>query len=45
MLVLWEDALDKEISLDSVKYHVSQLRKKLPHHSIENVYGKGYRLV
>ena len=44
MAVVWEDALEKEVSLESVKYHVSMLRKKLPNISIKNVYGKGYVL-
>jgi len=38
MAVVWEDTFDKEITIDSVKYHVSQLRKKLPNDTIENVY-------
>lgn len=42
MAVVWEDDFEKEISLSTVKYHVSSLRNALPKDSIENVYGKGY---
>ena len=42
MAVAWEDDFDKEISLSTVKYHVSMLRSKLPEGYIKNVYGKGY---
>ena len=42
MAVVWEDELDIEISIDAVKYHVSQLRKKLPQESIKSIYGRGY---
>ena len=44
MAVVWEDAFEREVSLESVKYHVSMLRKKLPNISIKNVYGRGYVL-
>jgi len=42
MAVVWKDGFDTEISIDAVKFHVSQLRKKLPENSIKSVYGKGY---
>ncbi len=42
--VVWEDAFDREISIDSVKNQVSQLRKKLPCDCIVSVYGEGYIL-
>jgi len=45
MAVVWEDKLDKEISIDAVKYHVSQLRKKLPEGCIQSIYGRGYTLL
>jgi DNA-binding response OmpR family regulator len=44
MLAVWEDAFDREISIDSVKNQVSQLRKKLPRGCIASVYGEGYTL-
>jgi len=44
MALVWEDDFDAEISIESVKYQVSMLRKKLPKESIKNVYGKGYVL-
>jgi len=44
MINVWEDAFDKDISLDSVKNQISHLRKKLPDVSIAAVYGKGYLL-
>ena len=44
MVNVWEDAFDRDISLDSVKNQVSQLRKKLPKNSITSVYGQGYIL-
>ena len=45
MVALWEDAFDREISIDSVKNQVSNLRKKLPKGTVINVYGQGYRLL
>ena len=42
MAVVWEDDIDMEISIDAVKYHVSQLRKKLPDGCLQSVYGRGY---
>lgn len=44
MALVWEDDFDAEISIESVKFQVSMLRKKLPKDSIKNVYGKGYVL-
>ena len=44
MVEVWEDAFEREISIDSVKNQVSQLRKKLPEGSIASVYGEGYVL-
>ena len=41
---LWDDALNREISIDSVKSQVSQLRKKAPSLQIINIYGGGYIL-
>ena len=42
MAVVWEDDFEMEVSIDAVKYHVSQLRKKLPSGYIKSVYGRGY---
>lgn len=44
MIALWEDAFDKEISTDSVKKQVCNLRKKLPDGCISTVYGEGFIL-
>ncbi len=44
MVVLWDDAFDREISVNSVKNQVSGLRKKVPVLNIESVYGIGYIL-
>jgi len=41
---VWDDAFDREISIDSVKNQVSQLRKKIPNVSISSIYGEGYIL-
>jgi DNA-binding response OmpR family regulator len=41
---IWDDAYEREVSIDSVKNQVSQLRKKLPHGCIASVYGEGYIL-
>ena len=41
---LWDDALNREISIDSVKSQVSQLRKKAPSLQIISIYGGGYIL-
>ncbi|MBU1668732.1 response regulator transcription factor [bacterium] len=42
MALVWEESFDVEISIQSVKFQVTLLRKKLPKNSIKNVYGKGY---
>jgi DNA-binding response OmpR family regulator len=44
MVSVWEDAFNKDISLDSIKNQISHLRKKLPNDCIDSVYGKGYLL-
>jgi len=44
MSTLWEDYYEAEISIDSVKNQVSQLRKIIPHANISSVYGVGYML-
>jgi len=44
MSAVWENAFDREISIDSVKNQVSQLRKKIPNVSISSIYGEGYIL-
>lgn len=45
MVAVWEDAFDKEISIDAVKILVSRMRKKLPQECITSVYAKGYTLL
>lgn len=42
MITVWDDAYEREISIDSVKNRVSTLRKKLPKNLIVSVYGEGY---
>jgi len=44
MAHVWEDAFDREVSVNCVKNVVSDLRKKLPLDAIQSVYGKGYML-
>lgn len=44
VITLWDDAYDREISIDSIKNQVSQLRKKTPNVCIRSVYGEGYIL-
>jgi len=44
MITVWDDAFEREISIDSVKNQVSHLRKKLPKDTIASVYGQGYIL-
>lgn len=44
VLTVWDDAFDREISIDSIKNQVSQLRKKIPNISISSIYGEGYIL-
>jgi len=41
---LWDDAIDRDVSIDSVKNQVSQLRKKMPSVCISSIYGEGYIL-
>jgi DNA-binding response OmpR family regulator len=41
---VWENTNDRDISQDSIKNQVSQLRKKLPASCINSVYGEGYIL-
>jgi len=45
MAIVWEDALEQDISFDSVKNQVSKLRKKLPLDTLKSVYGQGYVLL
>jgi len=42
--MVWDNSDDKDVSHDSIKNQVSQLRKHLPANSIVSVYGEGYRL-
>jgi len=44
MSTVWEGAFDREVSIDSVKNQVSQLRKKIPNIHIFSIYGEGYIL-
>ena len=44
MAIVWEDEFEKEITFDSVKNLVKNLRKKLPKGAIESIYGRGYML-
>ena len=44
MIAVWEDAFEKDISIDSVKNQIRHLRKKLPDGCIDSIYGKGYML-
>lgn len=44
VIAVWDNADDREISIDSIKRQVSQLRKKIPNICITNVYGEGYIL-
>lgn len=39
---VWADRYDDEVSIQSVKLQITQLRKKLPKGCIKNVYGCGY---
>jgi len=45
MAIVWEEEFDKEITFDSVKNLVKNLRKKLPEDLIQSVYGRGYILL
>jgi len=42
MVNLWDDAYERDISIDSVKNQIRTLRKKIPENLIYNVYGQGY---
>ena len=42
---VWEDGYEQDVSTESVKSQVAQLRKKLPKNSIKSVYGQGYMLL
>ena len=44
MAYVWIDEFEREITIDSVKRLVSNLRKKVPQNSLSNIYGKGYLL-
>ncbi len=44
MIAVWDNSLEDNISIDSVKNQVSQLRKTLPKLPLENIYGQGYIL-
>lgn len=44
IITVWDNTFDREISIDSVKNQVSQLRKKIPNICISSVYGEGYIL-
>ena len=41
---VWEDKFMEEISMDTIKKLVSNLRKKLPEDCLKSVYGSGYVL-
>lgn len=43
-MAVWEDSLERNISIDSIKNQVSHLRKKLLGNCIASVYGEGYIL-
>jgi DNA-binding response OmpR family regulator len=42
MAVVWEDDFEIEITIDAIKYHITQLRKKLPKNCIQSIYAKGF---
>ncbi len=44
MATVWEEHVDSDVSIESVKLQVHFLRKKLPADTIHNVYGRGYLL-
>ena len=44
VFAVWDNTYEKEVSLDSVKNLVSQLRKQLSENCISSVYGEGYML-
>ena len=39
---VWDNAIDQDISIESIKKQVSQLRKKVPDIDILSIYGEGY---
>jgi len=39
---VWVRNYEDELSIQSVKLQITQLRKKLPKGSIQNIYGCGY---
>ncbi len=41
---VWNNPIDRDISIDSIKKQVSQLRKKVPDIDISSSYGEGYIL-
>jgi len=45
MVEVWEDDENETITNEAIKYHVTQLRKKLSGLTIRNVYAQGYVLV
>ncbi len=45
MLEVWEDDIGESATTDAIKYHITQLRKKLIGLTIRNIYAKGYMLV
>lgn len=44
MAIVWEDKFMEEISIESVKSLITNLRKKIPKKLIRSIYGKGYML-
>ena len=43
-VTVWDNTFDRDVSIESIKNQVSQLRKKIPSMSISSVYGEGYVL-
>lgn len=41
---VWDNAIEREISIESIKKQVSQLRRKIPDIDISSIYGEGYIL-
>jgi len=44
VVTVWDNTFDKDVSIDSIKNQVSQLRKKIPSIAISSIYGEGYIL-
>jgi len=44
IVTVWDNTFDRDISIDSVKNQVSQIRKKVPGIAITSIYGEGYIL-